>query len=337
MSAPKILALYFKYLGDAVLMTPALRALREHFPQSEIHVLVPSEVAPLLQHIPWLTKVWAMPRRRGSARPFEAWPIIRALRREKFDRSVDFGGNDRGAFLSFLIGAKRRLTRDNTGGFAGRKFCYTERMAVDPNQHETRRMLRVLSAWGVPEPSGMEMEIHVDPAVEKAATVPFPPGTVFCHVSTSSDKKQWPVANWAELYRLCRAAEINLVFTTGNSPREQAFLAEIKKAAPEITILSATPDLATYLVWIKHAAMFVSGDTGPLHFAAALGVRTIGIFGSSVAAQWAPIGEKNIALQGAACTCDVHAQVCSSATPCIAKTTAEMVVGHIRRLMGSAG
>ena len=335
MSAPKILALQFKYFGDAVLVTPALRALREHFPQSELHVLLPAEIAPLLQHVPWLTKVWAMPRRRGSAKPFETWPIIGALRREKFDRSVDFGGNDRGALLSFLIGAKRRLTWDHPGGFVGRKFCYTERVKPEPGiQHESRRLLHLLSAWDVPAPSSLAAEIAVDPAAEKAATVPFPAGPVVCHVSTSNDKKQWPVANWAELHRLCRAAGINVVFAAGNHPREQAFLAEVKQTAPEMTTLPATPDLKTYLVWLKHAALFVSGDTGPLHFAAALGVKTIGIFGSSSAALWAPLGEQHIALQGAACTCDVHAQACSSATPCIRAVTAEMVAGRVVKVMG---
>lgn len=329
MSAPKILALQFKYFGDAVLLTPALRALREHFPQSEIHVLLPAEVAPLLRHIPWLTKVWAMPRRRGSAKPFEAWPIIRALRRERFDRSVDFGGNDRGAFMSFLIGAKRRLTWDHPGGFVGRKFCYTEWVKEPSGRHETRKHLHLLSAWGVAEPSNLEMEIRVDPAVEKTVTVPFPPGTVLGHVSTSNDRKQWPVAHWAELHRLCRAAEINLVYAAGNNPREQAFLAQIKKAAPEATALPVAPDLATYMVWMKHTALFVSGDTGPLHIAAALGVKTIAIYGSSPATFWAPLGDRHTALQGAACTCDVHAQVCTSAKPCIAAVTAEMVAGEV--------
>src|ERR1700733_11516094 len=44
-SAPKVLAIQFKYYGDAVLMTPALRAIREHWPQGELHVLVPEEIA----------------------------------------------------------------------------------------------------------------------------------------------------------------------------------------------------------------------------------------------------------------------------------------------------
>ena len=101
----KILAVQFKYLGDAVFVTPALRALRERWPEGEIHVLVAAEVAPLLANLPWIKKVWALPRTRGRARVRDSWPVIRALRREKFQRAVDFGGNDRGAILSFLSGA----------------------------------------------------------------------------------------------------------------------------------------------------------------------------------------------------------------------------------------
>ena len=57
----KILALQFKYFGDAVLMTPALRALRESYPEAEIQLLVPAEIAPLFEHLPWLTRVWGRP------------------------------------------------------------------------------------------------------------------------------------------------------------------------------------------------------------------------------------------------------------------------------------
>ena len=105
----KILAIQFRYFGDAALATPAMRAIKERFPESELHVLVPAEVAPVFQHIPWIKHVWAMPRTRGRARISQSWPVIRALRRERFDRSVEFVGNDRGAVLSLLCGARARL------------------------------------------------------------------------------------------------------------------------------------------------------------------------------------------------------------------------------------
>jgi ADP-heptose:LPS heptosyltransferase len=161
----KFLALQFKYFGDAVLMTPALRALREHFPQSEIHLLVPAEIAPLFQHLSWLTRVWPMPRRRGSANPGKTWPVIRALRRERFDRSVDFAGNDRSAILSFLIGARQRLGWAQRGGFFGRQFCYNQRVPLEEKlEHESARLAHLLSAWGI-TPSSLEAEISADPAL----------------------------------------------------------------------------------------------------------------------------------------------------------------------------
>jgi ADP-heptose:LPS heptosyltransferase len=84
-SGPKILAVQFKYYGDAVLMMPSLRALREHFAQGELHVLVPEKIAPVLQQLPWLDRVWPMPHHRGSVTLGKIWPVIRALRPERFE------------------------------------------------------------------------------------------------------------------------------------------------------------------------------------------------------------------------------------------------------------
>jgi ADP-heptose:LPS heptosyltransferase len=328
----KILALQFKYFGDAVLMTPALRALRAQYPQGEIHLLVPEEIAPLFRHLPWVTRVWAMPRRRGRASLHETWPLIRALRREKFDRSVDFASNDRGALLSFVIGARRRLGWAERGGFFGRQFFYNDRVVPEPNPpHESVRLAQLLSGWQIPPPTSLESEILADPALAEAAKEILPAECgIICHVASSQPKKEWPLAHWAELNRLARAAGTNLVFTTARGEREAALMTELKRLAPEAVILPQIAELPLFLAVLSRAAAFISGDTGPLHFAAGLGVPTISLFGPTSPARWAPIGEKHQALTGGRCECDGNLFACASRSHCLAQITPEQVLAALK-------
>ena len=113
--------------------------LVKKFSQVELHLLVPVEIAPLFRHLPWLTRVWAMPRRRGSANLGATLPLLRALRRERFTRSVDFAGNDRGAILSRLIGARQRLGWSQAGGFFGHRPAQNRRRRGDSFRFAERR------------------------------------------------------------------------------------------------------------------------------------------------------------------------------------------------------
>jgi ADP-heptose:LPS heptosyltransferase len=332
----KILAIQFKYFGDAVLMTPALRALRKHFPQSEIHLLVPAEMTPLFQHLPWLNRVWPMPRRRGSASLAQTWPFIRALRREKFDRSVDFAGNDRGAILSFLIGARQRLGLDNWGGFLGRRFCYNQHVPSAPlTQHESLRLAHILSAWGI-VPSSLETEIRADPALAASAEKLLPAGTVVCHIASSQPNRQWPGEHWAAFYQLAAAVGRRLAFTTPTGAREQSLMVELRKVAPQAPILPVVPELAQFLAVLKRAEVFISGDTGPLHFAAGLGVPTISLFGPSSAARWAPVGERHRVLTGSLCSCGAGVSICQSANYCLAAISPEQVFNCLQTVLAES-
>lgn len=323
----KILAIQFKYFGDAVLMTPALRALCGHFPDGELHLLVPEEVAPLFQHLPWLNRVWPMPRKRGRARFWQSWPVIRALRQERFDRSVDFASNDRGAILSRLIGARRRLGWDEHSGFLGRTFCYTDRVALEANpQHESARLAQLLSGWQIPPPASLEAEIRADPTLADAARKILPDErAVICHVASSQPKKEWPLAHWAKFRRLAGSAGFHIIFTTARGEREQALMKELKSFAPEAVILPPVPELSLFLAVLARAGVFISGDTGPLHFAAGLGVPTISLFGPSSPAQWAPLGRRHRILTGSACFCDGNLSVCQGANHCLAAISPEQV------------
>lgn len=62
----KILAIQFKYFGDAVFLTPALVALKEKFPNSELHLLVAKEIAPVFNNLKYIDKIWAVPRSRAK-------------------------------------------------------------------------------------------------------------------------------------------------------------------------------------------------------------------------------------------------------------------------------
>ncbi len=121
-----------------------------------------------------------MPRRRGRASLTGTWPVIRALRRERFDRSVNFASNDRGAFIGWLIGASQRLGWDEPGGFWGRKYCYTQRVQPGPlDQPESIRLAQLLSGWQIPPPKSFAPEIRVAPACVGRAEKILPDKT--CH------------------------------------------------------------------------------------------------------------------------------------------------------------
>jgi len=329
-SPEKILAIQFKYFGDAVLMTPSLQALREHFPQAEIHLLVPEEIAPLFQHLPWINRVWAMPRRRGSASLRETWPLIRALRREHFDRSVDFASNDRGAIASLFIGARQRLGWAGRSGFFGRRFCYNQRVAPETKvQHESARLAHLLSAWKI-TPFSLEAEIRSDPVLAAAAEKLLPAGTILCHVASSQPKKEWPLRHWAEFCRLATATGQRVAFTSAIGAREEQLIVELKKILPDTPVVPAIPELPLFLAVLNRAQVFISGDTGPLHFAAGLGVPTISLFGPSSAAQWAPVDPRHRFLSGSSCQCDGNWAVCQSAHHCLATITPEQVLDSLQ-------
>jgi ADP-heptose:LPS heptosyltransferase len=329
----KILAIHFKYFGDAVLMTPALRAIREHFPQCELHALVPGEIAPILEHLPWLNRIWAMPRRRGSANLSQTLPIIGALRRERFDRSVDFVSNDRGAIASLLIGAKERLGWLESGGFWGRRFCYTRRVAPEIKRlHESAHLVHLLSGWDVPPPRSLEPEIRADPALAEAAKKVLPiENAVICHVASSQPNREWPLSHWAALHRLATAAGYPVVFTTPRGKREQSLVPEFIKLAPNATVLPMISELPLFLAVLQRAAVFISGDTGPLHFAAGLGVPTISLFGPSLPERWAPVGPRHRLLTGTPCSCGAHSAICTNKDHCLAAISPEQVLNCLQK------
>lgn len=312
----KILAIKFKQLGDVAIMVPALRAMREYWPDAEIHVLVEELAVPLLRHLPWIQKVWGLPRSRGNMRLRQTLPLISQLRKERYDRTIDFVGNDRGAIISALIGAPERVGLHAPKGFFGRRFCYSK-VLEERTLNLVIADLYSVEHWGVPFPSSLNHEIHSDPDLKPFAEAQLPdPNTILCHISASMPKREWPIGWWAEIDKRCRSAGIPIFFSAGPCERDQSLLADLKTLSMEVQCLPKTNCLGEFLAIIARAGMFVGSDSGPLHFAVGLGTTSIGMYGPMLPDRVAPLSGPLSALVGGPCDCDCHARVCISATPC---------------------
>ena len=327
---PKILTVQFKSLGDTVVSIPALMAIRRHFPDCELHALVPAASAPLLQLHPAVNRVWAVPRKAALG---QYWPIIRALRGQRFDSAVDLGGNDRSAIITFLSGAPERLGAMQAKGFWGKRFCFTKPVESAPeDRHESLRLLHILSPWNISPPEKIEIKVYTDPAVANPLSRNPSKPTVICNTGAASAKKQWPIAHWARFHQLATARGYELVYLRGVSPLEEQLIQELRTLVPGANILPKL-DLPRLLVAIKSADAAVSNDTGPMHFATALGVKTVAIFGPSLEKRWYPIGAEHRLLRAKDCECIWGTFVCRRKNHCLAEITPEMVLENLKGLL----
>jgi ADP-heptose:LPS heptosyltransferase len=319
----KILAIQFQYLGDAVFITPALQALKKQYPDAELHVLVAKEVAPVLEHNDWINKVWAMPRSRGKLTLSETWPFVKMLRKERFDKSVVFGCNERAAIASLLAGAKVRLGSVDSKPKLLHKLAFTQIIKNEtlPKPYIAMYLKLLALGWGTDISVSPMLKITANPNLKPLASKLLPRGSILCHLGTSQEKKEWPIHHWREFYKLTTSLGYSIVFSAGNNIREQSLINELKTLEPSIKTLAPIDDIQLFLAIINEAQLVIAGDTGPLQFAAGLGVPIIGIFGviNSIL-QTAPNYQKNQILFTDTCTCTndlSHFATCHSKRSCM--------------------
>lgn len=359
----KILAIKFKFLGDVAIAVSALRALREAYPNAELHFLVSEETVPVVEHIPWIHKIWGYPRKKEQGTKRKALSMIRSLRKEKFDLSIDFVGNDRGAWISLLIGAKIRLGPVAPKGFWGRKYCYTHRVAEVPNDmHETERELQLLSQIGIPRPSSTQPELYSDPKLREYAKRVLPAEAILCHISASSASKEWPVDKWVEFYKQSPELQERLVFTSGASKREKSLLEDLHAVIPEARIIKwlefpersneqeeklheelywtvikgrkirEIPSIAEPMALIDACDAVICGDTFTSHAAAGLGTPLVVLFGPTLPRQWSPQGNC-IEVTTDWCKCRHFSYKCTNSVHCLSMLPAHRVREALYQLL----
>jgi len=327
----KILVMHFKYLGDSVLIIPAIFELRKHYPKSKIYLLIPQEFIPVFEHQEIIDCIVGLPRKRGTMNIFELFPYIKNLFGEHFDISIDFGGNDRGALLSLFIGAKKRFSIVSGELNLIKKLGYTDPIYLK-NTYASWVMMHlnfVSQICNLAIPNKPKLSVISDISLSSPAEEILKSHDIICHIGTSQPKKEWPISKWFELYKLAKKHGYLLAFSSGTNHREYDLLDQLKKLDPDIYILPKAQDLRFFIATLNQAKVVISGDTGPLHIASGLGKKIIALLAVDDSIKnCSKIYTKNDLILGSKCKCTgdlVHYVTCQNKSSCMNSITVKSV------------
>lgn len=297
--ALKILLIRLRLIGDVVFTTPAIGALRRHFPHAHIAYVVEPAALPVVEHHPDLNEVIVAERPRGElARVRYDLSLARRLRAARFDLVIDFHGGPRSALLTRATGAPTRIGYD----LPGRGWCYTTRTpwtrSLVPPRHSVLNQWDLIALAGVPpgspEADPVRMVVDADATSRvtarlQAAGVDAAAPLIVMHVSAGNPFRRWPAASFASVVERLATEDPTrrIIITSGPSDeRAAAFVAdEARRRAGEAAgaiVTCGEFDLAELRALLDRAALYIGGDSGPMHIAATSPAPIVALFGPTL-------------------------------------------------------
>jgi ADP-heptose:LPS heptosyltransferase len=293
-------------LGDTIHLLPALWDLRRNFPQAELHVVSSPVGADLLRLAGCVDRQWVLdqaPERRSLAKQFR---VLLALRRLRFDLSINFGDNDRNVIHAAFAGARRRvgLRRDRWHFWS--RWCIPEWIAVgnrDEPVFEQRRQMLAACGFDLGPP---RFDLRVPQSAEDWAAANVPSGAIHFSINASTHLKEWPLPHWIELaQRLGRGRPGARIVATGTaSPREVKRLETFAASLTGMPVKTFSgPTITQLAALLRRCALHIGADSGVLHLAMALGTPTFSVFREYPGQlEWVPRGPPHRHLK-VACGC----------------------------------
>ncbi|MBD3383993.1 hypothetical protein GF407_03615 [candidate division KSB1 bacterium] len=277
-----ILVTRLRFMGDIILSTPLLHALRRAFPDACIDYLAEHPFHQVLYHHPDVDTILSFKRQKGHS---VVWPLLK----KKYDVAIDLFGNPRSALLTRLSNAKIRIG----GDFRIRRHFYTDPVKTSGRLNAIQFHLRYLRPLGI-DPVIVSPFITVTD-IEKEWARKF-----LCKLGINTEKPligihpgaSWPAKRWLP-ERFSRLADslaenhnFEILFTMG--PGETELVKSVKKNCRQRTYLTGVLSLRQLGAVLNALDVYVSNDCGPLHLAAATSCKTVGIFGPGEPDIWYP-------------------------------------------------
>ncbi|MGZ5504095.1 MAG: putative lipopolysaccharide heptosyltransferase III [Chthoniobacterales bacterium] len=293
-----ILLIQLRRIGDLVLTTPAIAAVREKFPRANLSLVISAATRELLPAIPHVDRAFVA---RGKISDARSWFDVA---RRKYDYCLDFTRSDRSAFVTLLSGARKRITADyprRRGQL--QSMSYNTLVPLDVGcMHTVDYHLGLLEPLGIRKPSRqLRLDLPAS-ALQSAAQLLTKTGVrgdfVLLHPGSARKEKFWEADRWAAVINHAAKRGLMCVITGGRATLEQEHIAQIRRLTRTPFLdLSRKIDLLMLAAVIKHARLVVTIDSAPVHLAAATQTPQVALFGPTNPLHWHPRFTPAIILQ----------------------------------------
>jgi heptosyltransferase-1 len=335
-------------MGDIIHTLPAATGLRRAFPEASLGWVIEERWAELLCTLPEPRSGPRSPRRplvdrvhtvntkswRGSLLSIQTWEQIAAglseLRAQRYEVAVDFQGAVRSALLARWSGAPVvygvAQPRENAAS-----MFYT-RQVIARGSHVVEQNLSLAEAVAHRRLEMPRIEFTLDQAVEKQCgdRLHGIGDFVLLNPGAGWGAKRWPAERYGQVAR--RLAENGVKSLINFGPGEEPLMRAVESAG-EGAAQGIACSLAELIALTRRARLFIGGDTGPMHLAAALGIPVVAIFGPTNPARNGPFGTRSMVLRSAASP-TTHSRR-AQPDPGILEISSDEVVAAARKLLRS--
>lgn len=284
-------------IGDMVLSTPALSAIKAWRPEAHLTVLASVTNAPVLKNNPDVDEVLLYPSKitmSGSSR------LVKELKGRRFDLAIDpYDDYElKTAWLAWRSGASYRIGYER----AGREVFFNgPTLKMRPNRHFVDTALDLLGQIGCP-PTDRKPVIYLDEEERqwadswlKERNLGHRP-LLGIHPGGHYETQRWPVEYYSLLVGLIIDHKIFDIIVFGN-PAEKETLEEIAEKNQQLPQVFADADMRRFFALLSRCRLLICNNSGPLHCAVALGVPTISFMGPTDKNRWYPLGEGHLILR----------------------------------------
>lgn len=331
----KIIVIQLNQLGDTLVFSPAIRAIRKSFPDAQFDVLANQITAQIYQYCPYINNIWIFPLKLICV---DLMRLMLKIRRQSYDVAVldvaqiafHYG------LIAFLTGAKDRVGFDWDG-----RGCFHTVCVPWSDKHIIEMNLDVIKAMkATPDSPATEFWIDEKSTLEakcilKQHGIALDDSFVCINVSSKSPAKFWPSDRWAKLTdEINSRYNVKIVFTGIPSDFALAKLTMDRMKNCIINLIGKT-NIHQFAALLEMSSLLITVDSGPMHIATGLGTNVVALFSCrNYPYEWIPLTKNSIVVRSDVPCTGCRLSICPIPYhPCMNKITVEDVLKAVDKFL----